>query len=394
MARNLISLIDGTMVSASRTGGYNSYSNVFELACLLQLTDKTTDGSPQVVFYTSGISSHPDTSSIWNLITGNSIMSQIIDQYTNICANFDFHAAKQGHQDQIYLFGFSRGAMAIRALTGLIAEFGLLHPRDIRYLPIVLDAWNRSLGRGRLPDHIRLVLVEIEFVGLFDSVMGGIETLPMFNPIRFANSALPARVRNGIQILAIDENRTFFKPKRWDKAQPGRDAEGHKVGERFMRQIWMPGVHSDVGGTGNQLWGRASLLVMTHYLERLTRLRLDSVWLKEKEGNLRASFHGPIHIQRHGGLFTRHLRKPTGSRGAKERRHPICDQLNSLHYDGTNDFNWREIVMREHFEKVRAEKDLVDYFRKILKPRKAPVQDGDPIIFPGPRPGARVVDAT
>src|SRR5262245_40827926 len=115
MTKHLISLIDGTKVSAARTDTYKAYSNVFELACLLQLKDRTEDG-PQIVFYTSGISSQPDNDSIFNQMTGNTIKSQIVDQYTNICANFDFKAAERGKQDKIYLFGFSRGAMAARAL--------------------------------------------------------------------------------------------------------------------------------------------------------------------------------------------------------------------------------------------------------------------------------------
>lgn len=371
MPRNLISLIDGTMVSASQTEEYESYSNVFELACLLQLTDKSKDGSPQIVFYTSGISSQPDTSSIVNLITGNSIKSQIVDQYTNICANFDFESSKGGAPDKIYLFGFSRGAMAIRALAGLISEFGLLYPRDIRHLPRILDAWDRSLGRGSLHDDIDLRPVEIEFVGLFDSVMGGIETLPFFNPIRFRNSKMPGRCRHGLQILAIDENRTFFKPKQWEKAEPGIDADGHRAGQRFLRQIWMPGVHADIGGTGNPLWGRASLLAMTFYLDKLTDLRLDQAWLRQKESNLRNSFSGPLHIRRHRGPFARYLRRPVRKGSAKERCHPICDKVLELNYDGTKDFDWRTNVLRRHFQKVRADKELVDYFRRVLKPRKS-----------------------
>ena len=71
MSRHLISLIDGTMVSASQAAGYMSYSNVYELGYLLQLRDTSEDGKPQVVFYTSGISSQPDTRDMANLITGN-----------------------------------------------------------------------------------------------------------------------------------------------------------------------------------------------------------------------------------------------------------------------------------------------------------------------------------
>ena len=370
MARNLISLIDGTMVSASQAGGYKSYSNVFELACLLQLTDRTEDGSPQIVFYTSGISSQPDSSSAYNLATGNSIKSQIVDQYTNICANFDFEAARNGRQDKIFLFGFSRGAMAIRAVAGLIAEFGLLRPRDIRHLPIVLDAWDNSRGRGSLPDNIQPLGVEIEFIGLFDSVMGGVEWLSLFNPVRFRNAAMPARCKNGIHILAIDENRMFFKPKPWKGAQPGRNASGDKCPDRYLRQIWMPGVHSDVGGTSNPVWGRAALLAMTFYLDRLTSLRLDSDWLREKERNLRISVDEErLFISPHRGLFSRHVRRPEDAEALQQRRHPICDQLKKVTYDGRDDYNWRENVFERRFAQVITDDDLAEYFRSILRVR-------------------------
>jgi uncharacterized protein (DUF2235 family) len=373
MPRNLISLIDGTMVSAARTDAYKSYSNVFELACLLQLTDRSEDGSPQIVFYTSGISSQPDNSNVFNLMTGNSIKSQIVDQYTNICANFDFDTIKDGGpQDKIYLFGFSRGAMAVRALAGLIAEFGLLHPTHIRHLPRLLDAWDRTKGRGSLPDDIKLHPVEIEFVGVFDSVMGGIEWMRLFNPIRFNNSRMPGRVRNAVQILAIDENRSLFKPRQWEKAEPGVDANGHATRPPFLRQIWMPGVHSDVGGTGDPLWGRASLLAMAFYLDKRTHLRLNRDWIARKEANLRESFDGPFHIRRHRGFFTSHVRLPIDEGCAKERAHPVCDGLSTMNYDGRKDFDWRNEIFSRHFENLQTDKDLVDYFRRVLRPRATP----------------------
>jgi uncharacterized protein (DUF2235 family) len=389
MARNLISLIDGTMVSAARTDEYRSYSNVFELACLLQLTDKSKDGSPQIVFYTSGISSQPDNSNVFNLMTGNSIKSQIVDQYTNICANFDFAAAEAGRQDKIYLFGFSRGAMAVRAVAGLIAEFGLVYPRDIRHLPRILDAWDRGQGRGSLPDNIQLFPVEIEFIGVFDSVMGGIEKMRLFNPIRFSNARMPGRIRNAVQMLAIDENRSFFKPKQWDKAEAGIDATGRATGAPFLRQIWMPGVHSDIGGTGDPFWGRASLLAMTFYLDKRTDLRLEQKWIEQKESNLRNSFDGPFHIRTHRGFFARHTRQPVREPRAKERIHPICDEIPSVNYDGAVGFDWREKVFRPHFDKVRADKELVDYFRRILRPRASTNSRQRPVLAVA---GGREVD--
>lgn len=375
MARNLISLIDGTRVSASRAEAYNSYSNVFELACLLQLTDRSADGSPQIVFYTSGISSQPDSSSIYNLATGNSIKSQIIDQYTNLCANFDFASAEKGAPDKIYLFGFSRGAMAVRALAGLIAEFGMLHPRDIRHLPVLIDRWDRTLGRESLADTVRLVAVEVEFVGVFDSVMGGVESLSLFNPIRFKSSKLPGRCKHGVQILAIDENRTFFKPKPWEGAMPPRTASGHQGPDRYLRQIWMPGVHGDVGGTGDPVWGRASLLAMTYYLDKMTQLRLDPTWLREKERTLRGSFdEGRLFIRPHKGFFSRHVRSPSAVDERRERRHPIAELLSVVSYDGADSYNYCEKVLDRRFDKLVVDDDLADYFRTVLRIQETPAE--------------------
>jgi uncharacterized protein (DUF2235 family) len=380
MARNLISLIDGTMVSASNTTGYSSYSNIFELACLLQLNDRSADGCPQIVFYTSGISSQPDNSSPYNLATGNSIKSQIVDQYTNICANFDFGSARGGKPDKIYLFGFSRGAMAIRALAGLIAEFGLLDPRDIRHLPVLLDRWDRTQGVGSIPDDIKLLPVEIEFIGLFDSVMGGVEWMSMFNPIRFSNTMLPARCRHGVQILAIDENRTLFKPKPWGGAQEARTAAGCRGPDCYLRQIWMPGVHADVGGTGNAVWGRASLLAMTFYLDQLTQLRLDPEWLREKEDKLRASIDdGRLFIRPHRGLLARFARRPSDDGARAERRHPIGERLRRVNYAGREPFDWFDKVLSGRFDRLPVDDDLARYFARVLdiggKPAPGPPPD-------------------
>ena len=70
MPRHLICLIDGTMVSAAHTERTESYSNIFELACLLQREMNNSAGEPQIVFYRSGISSQPDSRSLVNAATG------------------------------------------------------------------------------------------------------------------------------------------------------------------------------------------------------------------------------------------------------------------------------------------------------------------------------------
>ena len=365
MTRHLVGLIDGTMVSASETAPYQSYSNVFELSCLLQLSSEGEDGGEQVVFYTSGISSQPDTFNPINLITGNSIKSQIIDQYTNICANFDFESAEKGMPDKIYLFGFSRGAMAVRALAGLIAEFGLLRPDDVRDLPRVLNAWDRSIGKGNLSDQVKLMNAKVEFIGLFDSVMGGFEWMRLFNPIKFKKKTLPARCRNGVQILAIDENRNLFKHKQWHGVESRR--QGANVGEHCLRQVWMPGVHSDIGGTGNPLWGRAALLAMIHYIDRLTPLKLNRTKINEKETKFRIGVNdGNFIIKPHRGLFAWNRRKPMNVAEACERFHPICKQVVEANYGNAEAYPWQERIYQNAFAEVCEDPELNVYFDSII----------------------------
>lgn len=353
MGRHLISLIDGTAVSASQTQGYTSYSNVYELAHLLKLKGRSDDGRPQVVFYSSGISSQPDTKDIINLATGNSIQSQIIDQYTSICANFDFHAADQA--DKIYIFGFSRGGMAARALAGLISTYGLLHPRDIRAIPEVMKAWQAG---KTLPDEITITPVKIEFVGIFDAVMGGLERMRAFNPINFPNHVLTKNVNHAVHLLAIDENRYLFKPKPWS-------ARVKRAG--LFKQVWLPGVHSDVGGTGNTVWGRTALLTMTHYIEKYTDLAIDEDWLKRKEVNLSNSVSGGmIFVDTHKRVISIQ-RRPIGTDDACEYYHPIIDLIPNWTYNGKTDFAWKNKIYERRFASLHVEQGLKAYFSRVLK---------------------------
>jgi uncharacterized protein (DUF2235 family) len=365
MGRHLISLIDGTMVSASQAAGYSSYSNVYELGYLLQLDSTAEDNRPQVVFYSSGISSQPGTRDAIGLITGNPIYSQILDQYTNICANYDFKEADAAKQDKIYIFGFSRGAMAARALAGLICSYGLLKPDDIRAAPAVVAAWQVRLPA---PGDIELHEAGVEFVGVFDSVMGGVESWPMFNPIKFPDGLVPSGCKHAIQILAIDEDRRFFKPKIWT----GRKECPMGEGQCGYRQIWMPGVHSDVGGTGNSVWGRAAMLTMMHYIEHWTSLELDNDWRRRMERDLRKSLkENRIFIERHRPLRPfRMSRIPNSESDSAECYHPIIDLVRSWSVDGKEGYDWKGKEFDARFNGLQSrevEPDLYDYFERILK---------------------------
>src|ERR1700760_3555778 len=53
------------------------------------------------------------------------------------------------------------------------------------------------------------------------------------------DTKLPNNTENAFQALALDERRNSFQPAVWEKP-PGNTTR--------LRQVWFPGVHSNVGG--------------------------------------------------------------------------------------------------------------------------------------------------
>lgn len=264
-------------------------------------------------------------------------------------------------RDKIYLFGFSRGAMAARAIAGLIMEYGLLEPQYIRFAPKIVSDWENNEPR---PNYVELVEVDVEFIGVFDSVMGGIRRMKMFNPIQFPHHRLSGRCKYGIHIQAIDEDRALFRNQPWERHDEGNSAEG-------MKQIWMPGVHSDVGGTANEFWGRASFLAMSYYIEKLTDLQLDDSWLRRKERAFRADLRskGAYKLVQHlPPKILRARREPSKTAEANEVMHPVVDIIRpKFTCNGREEFPWKERTLDPFFGDIDVDKNLSEYFDSFLK---------------------------
>lgn len=366
MSRHLIFLIDGTRVTASHGKAFQSYSNVYELAYMLQLKDRSEDGRPQVVFYCSGIASQPGKRDYWSAMTGSTLRAQILDQYTNLCSNYDFQAHDRGApRDKIYFFGFSRGAMSARALAALVMTYGLLRPREIRYAPLVVDAWEQ---REPQPDEYDLVKVDVEFVGVFDSVMGGVERMSTFNPIRFPHYELDRRCHAGVHILAIDEDRRLFQNRSWDR---------HNGSDGMLRQIWMPGVHSDIGGTGGEFWGRVSFLTMAYYIDSFTSLMLQGDLIRTKAQKFASDLKNEAYsIRQHRPPFLfATQRTPWNKEETQERLHPVVDMIgDNFRYNGKLNRSWKQATIEKRYPSVAIDPDLQEYFLTIadLPPGKPP----------------------
>ncbi|PJJ86528.1 putative alpha/beta hydrolase family protein DUF2235 [Brevirhabdus pacifica] len=167
--------------------------------------------------------------------------------------SYGFIASRYRPGDRIYLFGFSRGAYAVRSLAGMIDRMGLLKAehateRMIReaYRHYQSDPDSRAAGIFRRRYcHIH---APVQMVGVWDTVKSLGIRLPVLwrvaqaldtSPHEFHNHRLGPSILHGYHALALDETRLAFDPVLWD-CPP--DFTGH------VEQMWFRGTHGDIGG--------------------------------------------------------------------------------------------------------------------------------------------------
>ena len=108
MPKNIVIFSDGT----GQEGGKGANTNIYKL--YNRVIDRTAE---QVSFYDPGLGTN------WRKLSG-SIGGAGISRNIQECYRFIFEHYEAG--DQIYLFGFSRGAATVRSLSGFIHYFGIL----------------------------------------------------------------------------------------------------------------------------------------------------------------------------------------------------------------------------------------------------------------------------
>ncbi|KAI0815026.1 hypothetical protein BC629DRAFT_1579622 [Irpex lacteus] len=260
--KRIIVCCDGTWQDGLVAKERWKYTNVLRLARAINHTDERySPHVPQVVFYQSGVGTFGDKV-IEQLdgMVGASLAEKVQEAYAFIAHNY-----RPG--DEIYLFGFSRGAYTARMIALLIGAIGVLDrtemdhfadifmayqkrgkaedSQEIQALDSQLAPWTAHNSPGKLRADSDKDTFSIKCVGVFDTVgsLGLPGELNLSNKVKtlfgFPDRLLGEHIERAIQALAIDEHRKDFDCARFEQTAGGRQKG------QILRQARS---HSDIGG--------------------------------------------------------------------------------------------------------------------------------------------------
>ena len=252
MPRRLIVLFDGTWNKVQ------THTNVERLWRLIASGDGA--GHAQLCQYIAGVGVKPGIEHLLGGAFGLGLSANIEQGYRWLCQYWQVG-------DEVWLFGFSRGAYSARSLAGMIRKCGLLRA-DVRgeIDMAAVDAAYDFYRNDVKPDDpqaaawraARAQEVAIRFIGVWDTVGAlGIPDVASWFPYarsryRFHDTELSKIVQYAYQALALDEHRADFAPTKWtrlpESLAPGESPTDKKPQQIEVEQRWFVGCHSDVGG--------------------------------------------------------------------------------------------------------------------------------------------------
>ena len=326
--KSIILFSDGTGNSSAKL----FKTNVWRMYEAVDLGPSAEGKRDQISYYDDGVG----TSSFKPLTLlggafGWGLQRNVLDIYRFACRNY-----RDG--DDIYAFGFSRGAFTIRLVVALIASEGLVRstteaeldrksreayrnfraaflPRRLKWPTRLLrsarrriDAWRARLSRARHEpyDPADNRWPKVRFVGVWDTVAaygGPITEITRaidnwIYPLSMPNYQLNEHVQCARHALAIDDERDAFHPLLWDELHEKKLVDERRVQPGRLEQVWFTGMHADVGGGyPDESLSYVSLLWMMEQAE-MAGLRTLKV-IKDRIVAL-ASSYGPIHDSRAG----------------------------------------------------------------------------------------------
>lgn len=232
MPRKLILLFDGT---------WNNRKDRTNVSRMRDSIESSGEDDPvQACFYDPGVGTH-----WYDRFTGGLFGRGLSE---NIRQGYRWLAGKYQPDDEIFIFGFSRGAYTARSLAGLIRKCGVLRSSDDA---VVYQAYDLYRDRSINPDDQPALEFRkrysheprIKFIGVWDTV--GALGIPVSHVpfskdyYRFHDTELSRIVDYAYHAVAVDEHRRDYSVAVWTKT---------KTLNIEVEQRWFIGAHSNVGG--------------------------------------------------------------------------------------------------------------------------------------------------
>jgi len=290
--KRIVALIDGTWNKEGSGADTNvaKLDGAKKLRTFIQAT--AASGTPQHVHYHDGVGSEGDFA---QKVLGGAIglgLKKIIQEV------YEYIVTDYTSGDELYIFGFSRGAYAARALAGLIGASGIQRELDASVFEV---AWRHyrvapavrkqpqiagMSDRETLADYDTLTAKHsfhdtrtITCVGVWDTVgsygiPAGIGLAPLARyftlvTLGFHDTSFGDHIKAGLHAVAVDEHRRPFVPTFWTIPK-GEQPKGH------VEQTWFAGAHSNVGGGyGDSGLSDQALIWMIARVQALTGLEFD-----------------------------------------------------------------------------------------------------------------------
>jgi len=231
MGKRILFCSDGTWDDSGKN------TNVYKIYKAMQVA------AEQIPFYDDGVGS--DGTPIDRLLGGafgTGLFQKVKDGYSKIAQVYE-------KDDQLFIFGFSRGAYTARSIAGMIANCGLPTSNfSDQVVETAFHAYRDKDDRAKLLAGLNqscaMYNAPITMVGVWDTVgsLGIPSLLGAVDPVLygFLDTSLHPAIQHAYHALAIDERRVEFPATLWtSQPAPGQTLE----------QVWFTGVHCDVGGS-------------------------------------------------------------------------------------------------------------------------------------------------
>ena len=267
--KRIVLCLDGTWNTVAKT---STPTNVVRFA---QSVLPESGDAPQVVYYNAGVGTDGPIDRVVGGVFGVGLKRNVQRAYMFCALNYQ-------PGDEIYIFGFSRGAYTARAVAGIIGRVGLVYPRHFDRFE---EVWRHYRRRSQAPE-LADPNVPIKCVGVWDTVgsygipagfgLGAIARMFTWRELHFHDTGLGHKVGVALHAMAIDEHRRPFAPTPWTRKIDAALPTG-----QTCEQVWFAGAHSNVGGGyANHKLSDVALVWMMARVSDLTDLRFDPSVLK------------------------------------------------------------------------------------------------------------------